>query len=140
MVKVTIMNNTERLLKEAEPLLTELDPIDSERFEKNIKAFLKQCPDDGMLAESHVRWDGEEREFDILWDTSNLDIRFSIGIDEVRWHIWSGVNHHSKDDECFGQGVGGEDIDEKESFAFGFFDCINDYWEYHKEYWNPYRE
>jgi hypothetical protein len=93
-----------------------------------------------MLAESHVRWDGDEREVDILWDTSNLDIRFSIGIDEVRWHIWSGVNHHSKDDECFGQGVGGEDIDEKESFAFWFFDCIKDYWEYHKEYWNPYRE
>ena len=69
------MNNTERLLKEAEPLLTELDPIDSERFEKNIKAFLKQCPEDGMLAESHIRWDSEEREFDILWEkTLPLDI------------------------------------------------------------------
>ena len=134
------MNNADRLQKEAKPLLAELDPVDSERFEKNIKAFLKECPDDGILVESHICWDEEEREFDILWDTSNLDMRFSIGIDEVRWHIWAGVNHHSKDDVTFTNGVGGNDINDGEPFAFLFFDNLEYYWKYHKDYWSPYQE
>lgn len=132
------MNNADRLLKEIEPKLAEMDPIDSKRFEKNIKAFLKQCPDDGILAESHISWDEEEREFDILWDTSNLDMRFSIGLDDVTWHIWTGINHHNKDDECFSHGVGGEDIDDEDSFASWFFDCIKMDWAFHKEYWKPF--
>ena len=134
------MSNADRLLKEVAPLLAELDPVEAEKYEKNIKAFLKECPDDGILAESHISWDGEEREFDILWDTSNLDMRFSIGLDEVRWHIWSGVNHHSKDDETFSDCVGGWYIDGEEPFADRFFDNLDSYWKYHKEYWSPYQE
>lgn len=133
------MSNADRLLKEVAPLLAELDPVEAEKFEKNIKAFLKECPDDGILAESHISWDGEEREFDILWDTSNLDMRFSIGLDDVRWRIWVGINHHSKDDEKFADGFGGEYINDDEPFAYWFFDNLDSYWKYHKDYWNPYQ-
>ena len=138
--KMKSMNNADRLLNEAAQLLAELDLVEVERYEKNIKAFLKECPDDGILAESHISWDGEVREFDILWDTSNLDMRFSIGIDKARWQIWSGVNHHSKDDETFSNGVGGCDINDEEPFAYWFFDNLESYWKYYKEYWSPYQK
>lgn len=133
------MNNANRILKEVELLLSNLVSADSEKFVKNIKAFLKDCPDDGMLAESRISWDEEKRVFDIIWDTSNLDMRFSIGIDEVTWHIWAGINHHSKDDETFSNGVGGYDINGEKPFAFMFFDNLDYYWKYHKEYWKPYQ-
>ena len=133
-------NNTERLLDEFKQVLLKQSIPDSEIYEKNLHAFLSQCPDDGMLAEAHLRWDEEEQELDVLWDTSNLDGRFSIGATDSRWRLWVGVNHHSKDDECFTHGVGGEEITEEGIFAMYFFDYMNDYWEDHKDYWNPYRE
>ena len=71
-------------------------------------------------------WDNVE-EFDFRWDTAHLDCRFSIGLEEARWRIRVGINHHSKDDECFMDGVGGEEIEGNDSFACEFFDGMK--WE-----------
>jgi len=131
-------NNTERILDEYKQVILKLSIQDSEIYEKNLQAFLRQCPDDGMLAEAHLRWDEEEQELDVLWDTSNLDGRFSIGATNCRWMLWVGVNNHNKDDRCFAHGFGGEEITDEGVFAMWFFDNMNDYWEHHKDYWNPY--
>ena len=134
------MNNSDRIQEELKELIVINKIHSSDVYERNVFSFFKQCPDDGMLNEAHIRWDREENEFDIIWDTSNLDVRFSIGIKECSWGFWAGENHHRKDDKCFCWGFGGEDIDDKDLFATYFFDCMNDEWRYHKEYWSPYKE
>lgn len=130
--------NSERILHYCENLLVVYCIPDADIYTKNIVSFLRQCPDDGILGESSVRWDSEEKELDILWDTANLDVRFSIGLTSVRWRAWIGENHHRKDDKCYSDGFGGEDITDDEIFAYCFFDNLNDFWQEHKDYWKPY--
>jgi hypothetical protein len=132
------MSNSERIINEFKDVQAKENIPDKETYEKNLKAFLIQCPNDGILTESHLNWYEEEHELEVLWDTSNLEVRFSIGIEEARWNIWIGVNHHKEDDVRYNWGVGGDDIDEKCCFADVFFDFMNHYWNAHREYWTPY--
>lgn len=134
------MSNTERIINATLELLATNKVRWSVTYENNMRAFLKQCPDDGMLAETNVYWDTNGREIDIIWDSSNLDVRFSIGKKETRWKVWIGENHHRKDDKQYSWGFGGEPIDKEGKFAYYFFDCLGDFWQSHKEYWSPYRE
>ena len=77
-----------------------------------------------FLADAIVKWD-EKEEFDFLWDTALLDCRFSVGLEETSWHLWAGVNTHSKDDECFQHGIGGMEIKGNENyFAHSFFEYM----------------
>lgn len=77
-----------------------------------------------FLADAIVKWD-EKEEFDFLWDTARLDCRFSVGLEETSWHLWAGVNTHSKDDECFQHGIGGMEIKGNEDyFAHSFFEYM----------------
>ena len=119
--------NAQKLLCEVRTQLTQFGIPDAERFEANVISFLSQCPNDIILADATVKWDGET-EFDFLWDTAHLDCRFSIGVDKTSWHLWVGINTHSKEDECFQHGIGGMDIEGNEDcFAYCFFESME--WE-----------
>lgn len=113
--------NALRLLADVKSLIAQHNIPNAEKYEANVVAFLNQCPDDAILENAKIVWDGDECELDFLWDTAHLDCRFSIGIERVRWHLWVGENNHSKDDECFTNGVGGEQIDDRNIFAHIFF-------------------
>lgn len=120
-------DNALRLLNDVRAQLEQYGIANSERFEANVKAFLNQCPDDRILQDAKVLWDGKE-EFDFLWDTHRFDCRFSIGLDDTSWHLWTGVNTHSEDDECYQHGIGGMDIDGyEERFAYIFYESMG--WE-----------
>ena len=113
--------NAQRLLESVKTQLLQFNIPDAERYEANVVAFLNQCPNDAFLADTIVKWD-EKDEFDFLWDTARLDCRFSIALEETSWHLWAGVNTHSKDDECYQHGIGGMGIEGNEDFfAHGFF-------------------
>lgn len=119
------MNNTQRLMDEVK-IQTELYNVqNADRYINNCKLFLQQCPDNLILDDAHVLWD-EEAEFDFRWDTFHLDCRFSVGLEDTRWHIWVGINHHSSNDETYINGVGGEYIDKECTFAYYFFEEM--YW------------
>ena len=119
--------NAQKLLSEVRAQLAQFGISNAERYEANVVAFLNQCPNDIILANAIVKWDGKE-EFDFIWDTAHLDCRFSVGEDETTWHFWSGINTHSKDDECFQHGIGGMEIEgNEEYFAYRFFESME--WE-----------
>lgn len=116
--------NAQRLLESVKTQLLQFSIHNAERYETNIRAFLNQCPNDVFLADAIVRWE-EKEEFDFLWDTARLDCRFSVGLEETSWHLWAGVNTHSKDDECFQHGIGGMEIKGNEDyFAHSFFEYM----------------
>ena len=116
--------NAQRLLENVKTQLLQFSIPNAERYEANIRAFLNQCPNDVFLADAIVKWD-EKEEFDFLWDTARLDCRFSVGLEETSWHLWAGVNTHSKDDECFQHGIGGLGIEGNEDyFAHSFFEYM----------------
>lgn len=116
--------NAQRLLESVKTQLLQFSIHNAERYETNIRAFLNQCPNDVFLADAIVKWD-EKEEFDFLWDTARLDCRFSVGLEETSWHLWAGVNTHSKDDECFQHGIGGMEIKGNEDyFAHSFFEYM----------------
>lgn len=116
--------NAQRLLESVKTQLLQFSIHNAERYEANIRAFLNQCPNDVFLADAIVKWD-EKEEFDFLWDTARLDCRFSVGLEETSWHLWAGVNTHSKDDECFQHGIGGMEIKGNEDyFAHSFFEYM----------------
>lgn len=121
-------SNAQRLLESVKTQLLQFNIPDAERYEANVVAFLNQCPNDAFLADTIVKWD-EKDEFDFLWDTARLDCRFSITLEETSWHLWAGVNTHSKDDECYQHGIGGMGIEGNEDFfAHGFFEGLG--WEF----------
>lgn len=113
--------NAQRLLADVKAQLAQYNIPNAEKYEANVVAFLNQCTDDVILEDAKVVWDNE-KEFDFLWDTAHLDCRFSIGLEDTSWQLWVGVNNHSKDDECYVHGVGGEEIDDRNIFASIFFD------------------
>ena len=116
--------NAQRLLESVKTQLLQFSIPNAERYEANIRAFLNQCPNDVFLADAIVKWD-EKEEFDFWWDTARLDCRFSVGLEETSWHLWAGVNTHSKDDECFQHGIGGMEIKGNEDhFAHSFFEYM----------------
>lgn len=121
-----IINNTQRLLDEVRTQIDLYGISSAEKYLHNCELYLKQCPDSQILKDAFVLWD-KEIEFDFLWYTAHLDCRFSIGLDDTRWHMWVGINHHSSDDETYSNGVGGEGIDENDSFAYIFFDEMHYY-------------
>ena len=119
--------NAQRLLADVKSQLEQFNIPNAEQYEANVTAFLNQCPDDRILADATVAWDNKE-EFDFLWDTKLFDCRFSVGLTDTRWHLWAGVNNHSKDDECYQNGVGGMEIEGNEDFfAYTFFESME--WE-----------
>ena len=65
-------DNALRLLTDVRAQLEQYGIANPERFEANVKAFLNQCPDDRILQDAKVLWDGKE-EFDFLWDTHRFD-------------------------------------------------------------------
>ena len=118
-------DNALRLLTDVRAQLEYYSITDYEKYEANVIAFLKQCPNDLILLDAKVLWDGKE-EFDFLWDTPRFDCRFSIGLDFTTWHLWAGVNTHSKDDECYQHGIGGMEIEDNEDFfAYTFFELFS---------------
>ena len=114
--------NALKLLADVKAQLIQYNIPNAAKYESNVVAFLNQCPDDVILEDSKVVWDNNEGEFDFLWDTAHLDCRFSVGLEDTSWHLWAGVNNHKQDDECYKNGVGGEEIDGNDSFAYTFFD------------------
>ncbi|MBO7541236.1 MAG: hypothetical protein J6T33_06210 [Bacteroidales bacterium] len=119
--------NASRLLKDVQEQLVQLNVPNAEQYESNVVMFLNQCPDDRILKDATVAWDGE-KELDFLWDTERFDCRFSVGLVEVRWHLWAGVNTHNQDDECYQHGIGGMGIKGNEDFfAYTFFESMG--WE-----------
>ena len=117
-----------RLLGDVKSQLTQYGIPNAEKYVANVVMFLNQCPDDVILEDAKVVWDNEG-EFDFLWDTSRLDCRFSVGLENTRWHLWAGVNNHRKDDECYQHGIGGMDIEGNEDFfAYAFFESLG--WEF----------
>lgn len=121
-----VIDDTQRLLDEVQIQIDLYGIPNAERYLHNCELYLKQCPDSQILEDAFVLWD-KEIEFDFLWYTAHLDCRFSIGLDDTRWHMWVGINHHSSDDETYSNGVGGEGIDENDSFAYIFFDEMHYY-------------
>ena len=121
-----VIDDTQRLLDEVQMQIDLYGIPNAERYLHNCELYLKQCPDSQILEDAFVLWD-KEIEFDFLWYTAHLDCRFSIGLDDTRWHMWVGINHHSSDDETYSNGVGGEGIDENDSFAYIFFDEMHYY-------------
>lgn len=121
-----VIDDTQRLLDEVQIQIDLYGIPNAERYLHNCELYLKQCPDRQILEDAFVLWD-KEAEFDFLWNTAHLDCRFSIGLDDTRWHMWVGINHHSSDDETYTNGVGGEDIDENDSFAYIFFNEMHYY-------------
>lgn len=121
-----VIDDTQRLLDEVQIQIDLYGIPNAERYLHNCELYLKQCPDSQILEDAFVLWD-KEAEFDFLWNTEHLDCRFSIGLDDTSWHMWVGINHHSSDDETYTNGVGGEDIDENDSFAYIFFNEMHYY-------------
>ena len=120
-------SNAQRLLNKVKEQLVEFNIPHAIQYEANVVAFLNQCPDDRILKDATVSWDGEI-DFDFKWDTERFDCRFSIGLTDTGWHLWAGVNNHSKDDECFQHGIGGMEIEGNEDFfAHDFFESME--WE-----------
>lgn len=120
-------DNAFRLLTDVRAQLDQYSIVNPERYEANVIAFLNQCPNDLILLDAKVVWDGKD-EFDFLWDTQRFDCRFSIGLNETIWHLWAGVNTHKQDDECYQHGIGGMDIEGNEDrFANTFYESMG--WE-----------
>ena len=118
-------DNALRLLEEARSQLSKYAIPNAKRYEANIIAFLAQCSNDIYLKDAKAVWDGKE-EIDFLWDTSRLDCRFSIGLEETPWHFWAGVNTHQQDYECYRHGIGGMCIEGNEThFAHTFFESMS---------------
>ena len=101
-------SKAQRLLNKVKEQLVEFNIPHAIQYEANVVAFLNQCPDDRILKDATVSWDGEI-DFDFKWDTERFDCRFSIGLTDTGWHLWAGVNNHSKDDECFQHGIVGDE-------------------------------
>lgn len=118
-------NNAERLLENVKSLVNESQIPNAERYMSNVMSFLNQCTDDAIFEKTTVQWDSETSEIDFLWDTTNFDCRFSIGLLDARWSVWVGINNHSKDDKRYSWGVGGDRTDDEE-FALGFFGLMKD--------------
>lgn len=116
----TDMTHAEQLIEKVKTLLKENDSPSPEKFERYVKHFLDDCPNDEILENAKVSWDNENKEFDFRWDTPHLDCKFSIGLEMVTWQVWVGINNHSKDDECYTHGIGGYDI-ENDDFFTGYF-------------------
>ena len=114
------MTHAEQLIEKVKTLLKENDSPSPEKFERYVKHFLDDCPNDEILENAKVSWDNENKEFDFWWDTPHLDCKFSIGLERVTWQVWVGINNHSKDDECYTHGIGGYDI-ENDDFFTGYF-------------------
>lgn len=118
---IGIVNNTQRLMDEVQIQMELYNISNTDRYINNCRLFLQQCPDTQILDDAYALWD-KGGEFDFLWDTSHLDCRFSVGLEDTSWHMWVGINHHSSDDETYTIGVGGEAIDEECTFANTFFE------------------
>lgn len=120
-------DNAARLLTDVRNQINQLNIPNAERYEVNMLAFLNQCPNDFFLQDAKVEWDNKD-EFDFLWNTTRLDCRFSVGLEEATWHFGAGVNTHKQDDECYQHGVGGMSIEGNEDdFAYSFFESMS--WE-----------
>ncbi len=117
------MKPTDRLLNTVRTLIKDNDILDGELYIKHIQDFFAQSPDESIFQFTTVSWDSEKKEFDFSWDTNLLDCRFSIGLNESRWHQWIGINHHCKDDECYVHGIGGDYYD-NDDFAVCFYDAM----------------
>ncbi len=116
--------NAKRLLADVRALLIQFNISKAERYEANVIAFLDQCPKDDILEITTVSWDNEG-EFDFHWKTQRLDCWFSVGLEDVRWSVWVGINNHCKDEECYMEGWGGMKIEDCDYFTYGFFDSID---------------
>ena len=53
-------DNALRLLTDVRAQLEQYGIANPKRFEANVKAFLNQCPDDRILQDAKVLWDGKE--------------------------------------------------------------------------------
>lgn len=113
--------NCKRIRDEVRARLVEFNVSNAEEFEENVNAFLNQCPEDVILEDAKVMWNNDGN-FTISWDTDNLDCIFSIGLDEIGWRIWVGVNNHKIEEECLLEGVGGDKIVDNDFNAEVFFD------------------
>lgn len=121
--------NAQRLLDSVKEQLIKFNVPNAAQYESNVVLFLNQCPDDRILKDATVVWDGGTYgDFDFLWDTKFFDCRFSVGLTDTGWHLWAGVNNHCKDDECYQHGIGGMEIEGNEDFfAYSFFESME--WE-----------
>lgn len=113
-------SSSKQLLIDASELLEANKVKDKELYMNSLKRFIDLCPNPKILQfYTGLRWD--KGDIDVLWWSSKLDCRASIGKEEFTFYIWHGYNHGKKEDECFSNGVGGMDYDE-EDFAYSFYD------------------
>lgn len=114
--------NSLRLLTNVKSLIAQHNIPNAEKYEANVVAFLNQCPDDMILEIAKVVWDSNDCDFDFLWDTDNLDCIFCVGLTEIGWRIWAGLNNHKPDEKCLLEGVGGDRIEDNDFCADDFFE------------------
>ena len=113
--------NAQRLIADIRTQIVQFNIPNAEKYEENVMAFLNQCPDDIILEDAKVMWDNDG-DFVISWDTDNLDCIFRVGLKEIGWRIWVGINNHKKDEKCFLEGVGGDEIVYNDFYADEFFE------------------
>ncbi len=119
-----LKSSKQHLLTEARQVLSEEGINNIDQWMELVEAFVAQSPYDSFFDE-YTEVCFLDGDLDIYWYTPDLDCRASINLEEFTFHIWNGINHGRKDDECFIHGVGGEGVEKEDGeycFAWSFYD------------------